>query len=140
MSLPVDADELRVYLNMDQIDQTRADLMIKQAVLLAESIVKPLPDAASAVVLAVAGRAYANPQGVAYETVGPISVQRPQAGLYMTRDERRTLQRLAGRGGAFTIDPTPAEADPTVTWPVTWGDELDPHRLWEDLDPGAGWY
>lgn len=140
MTLPVDADELRVYLNMDQIDQARADLMIKQAVLLAESIVKPLPDAASAVVLAVAGRAYANPQGVAYETVGPISVQRPQAGLYMTRDERRTLQRLAGRGGAFTVDPTPVDADPTVTWPSTWGDESDPRGVWEDLNPGEGWY
>lgn len=140
MSLPVDADELRVYLNMQEIDRPRADLMIKQAVLLAESIVKPLPDAASAVVLAVAGRAYANPQGVAYETVGPISVQRPQAGLYMTRDERRTLQRLAGRGGAFTIDPTPADADPSVTWPVVWGDEPDPHGVWEDLNSGEGWY
>lgn len=140
MSLPVDADELRVYLNMDEIDQTRADLMIDQAVLLAESIVKPLPDAASAVVLAVAGRAYANPQGIAYETVGPVSVQRPQAGLYMTRDERRTLQRLAGRGGAFTVDPTPVDADPSVTWPIVWGHEGDPRGIWEDLNPGEGWY
>jgi hypothetical protein len=58
----------------------------------------------------------------------------------MTRDERRTLQRLAGRGGAFTVDPTPADADPTVTWPITWGDELDPRGVWEELNPGEGWY
>lgn len=138
MAVAVDADELRVYLGLPDIDQDRAELMLAQATLLAESIVKPLPDAASAVVLAVAGRAYANPQGVAYETVGPISVQRPQAGLYMTRDERRTLQRLAGRGGAFTVDPTPADADPSASWPPGWDpDRDDPRGVWVDLE--AGW-
>lgn len=136
MPVTVDADKLRVYLGLDTIDETRAELMIGQAILLAESIVKPLPDAASAVVLAVAGRAYANPQGIAYETVGPVSVQRPQAGLYMTRDERRTLQRLAGRGGAFTIDPTPADADPDVTWPRDWDPDDDPRGVWIDLEQG----
>ena len=137
MAVAVDADELRVYLGLPDIDQDRAELMLAQATLLAESIVKPLPDAASAVVLAVAGRAYANPQGVAYETVGPISVQRPQAGLYMTRDERRTLQRLAGRGGAFTVDPTPADADPSASWPADWDqDRDDPRGVWVDLEVG----
>ncbi|WP_262403452.1 hypothetical protein [Actinomadura sp. CNU-125] len=137
MAVAVDADELRVYLGLPDIDQDRAELMLAQATLLAESIVTPLPDAASAVVLAVAGRAYANPQGVAYETVGPVSVQRPQAGLYMTRDERRTLQRLAGRGGAFTVDPTPADADPSASWPRDWDlDGDDPRGVWVDLDKG----
>lgn len=136
MPVNVDAEQLALYLGLDEIDEARATLMLDQAVLLAESIVKPLPDAASAVVLAIAGRAYANPQGVAYETVGPISVQRPQAGLYMTRDERRTLQRLAGRGGAFTIDPTPADADPDVTWPAEWDPDGDPRGGWVDLERG----
>ncbi|MFF5261362.1 hypothetical protein ACFY4C_20660 [Actinomadura viridis] len=138
MPVDVTAEDLALYLGLPEIDGARAELMIEQAILLAESIVTPLPEAASAVVLAVAGRAYANPQGVAYETVGPVSVQRPQAGLYMTRDERRTLQRLAGRGGAFTVDPTPADADPDVTWPQEWdSDRDDPRGGWVDLE--AGW-
>jgi hypothetical protein len=138
MPVDVDADDLRVYLGLDAIDEARAELMLEQAILLAESIVTPLPAAASAVVLAVAGRAYANPQGVSYETVGPIAVQRPQAGLYMTRDERRTLQRLAGRGGAFTVDPTPQDADPSASWPPDWDpDRDDPRGVWVDLE--AGW-
>ncbi|GAA3957866.1 hypothetical protein GCM10023085_45460 [Actinomadura viridis] len=138
MPVDVTAEDLALYLGLSEIDGARAELMIEQAILLAESIVTPLPEAASAVVLAVAGRAYANPQGVAYETVGPVSVQRPQAGLYMTRDERRTLQRLAGRGGAFTVDPTPADADPEVTWPQEWDpDRDDPRGGWVDLE--AGW-
>lgn len=135
--MTVTADDLRLYLGLDTIDEARAELMITQATALAESIVTPLPDAASAVVLAAAGRAYANPQGVTSETVGPYSVQRPQAGLFLTRDERRTLQRLAGRGGAFTVDPTPADADPDATWPTTW-DPDDPRGAWLDLEPGWG--
>lgn len=136
MALEVTAEDLALYLDLAEINGARADLLIAQAIALAESIVSPLPDSASAVILAIAGRAYANPQGVSYETIGPIAVQRPQAGLYMTRDERRTLQRLAGRGGAFTIDPTPADADPTVSRPIEWdGDEE--RGVWVDLE--AGW-
>lgn len=137
MALDLDATKLALYLGLEEINEARADLMLAQAISLAESIVKPLPDSASAVVLAVAGRAYANPQGVSAETAGPFSVQRPQAGLYLTRDERRTLQRLAGRGGAFTVDPTPSDVDPNVTWPVTY-DPDDPRGVWVDLD--AGWW
>ena len=136
MAVNVTSDDLRIYLGLDTIDDDRATLMITQAVALAESVVTPLPDAASAVVLAVAGRAYANPQGIAYETIGPISVQRPQAGLYMTKDERRTLKRLAGRGGAFTVDPTPVDVDPEATWPIDRDLDDDPRGVWVDLETG----
>lgn len=131
---PPTAEDLGLYLNLGEIEGARADLMIRQAVLLCESIVKPLPDAASVVVLSAAGRAYANPQGVSYETIGPISVQRPQAGLYLTKAEKSALKAMAGRGGAFTIDPTPEDATPVPTFPIDddgwWGME------WE---PGWGW-
>ncbi|MFC4512220.1 hypothetical protein [Streptomyces ehimensis] len=70
--------------------------------------------------LSVAARAYANPQGIVAETVGPYSVQRPQAGLYMTRDERRSLKLMAGRGGAFTINPTPPGAGAPPGRPASW--------------------
>ena len=137
MPVVLTAEDLALYLDLSEINEARADLMLAQAIALAESIVSPLPDAASAVILAVAGRAYANPQGISYETVGPIAVQRPQAGLYMTRDERRTLQRLAGRGGAFTVDPTPVDADPDATRPLGWDDD-DPRGVWVDVEDGWG--
>ncbi|MBQ1164025.1 hypothetical protein KBZ21_39150, partial [Streptomyces sp. A73] len=83
----------------------------------------------------VAGRAYVNPQQVSYETIGPMSVQRPQGsgGLYLTKADKAALKTLAGRGGAFTVDPTPARADPSPTYPIddTYGAGLE----WE---PGWG--
>lgn len=114
------AEDLGMYLGLGEIDGDRSDLLIRQAVALAQSVVKPLPDDASAVVLSVAGRAYVNPQQVSYETIGPMSVQRPSGsgGLYLTKADKAALKSLAGRGGAFTVDPTPATADPSPTWPI----------------------
>ncbi|MEU6725470.1 hypothetical protein ABZ917_17320 [Nonomuraea wenchangensis] len=131
----VNAVDLALYLDLADINECRANLLIEQATALAESVVKPLPDGASAVVLAMAGRAYANPQAVSSETVGPYTVSRPQAGLYMTKAETAALKRLGGRGGAFTIDPTPAEATPAPTWPWDmdgdgWADARQWHEMW----------
>ncbi|MEU7736986.1 hypothetical protein AB0B51_28485 [Streptomyces griseus] len=125
------AEQLGMYLGMGEIDGDRADLLIQQAVALAQSVVRPLPDDASAVVLSVAGRAYVNPQQVSYETIGPMSVQRPtgSGGLYLTKADKAALKSLAGRGGAFTVDPTPASADPSPTWPLdeaVFGDGFEP--------------
>jgi hypothetical protein len=131
---PPTAEDLALYLGLAEIQGDRADLLIAQAVALAESVVKPLPDQATAVVLSVAGRAYVNPQQVTYETIGPQSVQRPagSGGLYLTKADKAALKSLAGRGGAFTVDPTPANADPSPTWPV---DVLYPEGPYE---PGWG--
>ncbi|MFE9398665.1 hypothetical protein [Streptomyces flavidovirens] len=130
------AEQLALYLGLEEIQGDRADLLIAQAVALAESVVKPLPDQATAVVLSVAGRAYVNPQQVSYETIGPMSVQRPSGsgGLYLTKADKAALKSLAGRGGAFTIDPTPTTADPSPTWPMddTFGPGLE-------YEPGWGW-
>ncbi|MFG3173626.1 hypothetical protein ACGFZC_00980 [[Kitasatospora] papulosa] len=125
------AEDLGMYLGMAEIDGDRADLLIRQAVALATSVVKPLPDEATAVVLSVAGRAYVNPQQVSYETIGPMSVQRPSGsgGLYLTKADKAALKSLAGRGGAFTVDPTPATADPSPTWPLddlSWDGDFEP--------------
>lgn len=130
------AEALGLYLGLDEIHGQRADLLIQQAVALCESVVKPLPDQATAVVLSVAGRAYVNPQQVSYETIGPMSVQRPSGsgGLYLTKADKAALKSLAGRGGAFTVDPTPDTADPSPTWPMggTFGPGLE-------YEPGWGW-
>lgn len=133
--VPPTVEELALYLGLSEIDGARADLLIAQAVALAESVVKPLPDQATAVVLSVAGRAYVNPQQVTYETIGPQTVQRPagSGGLYLTKADKAALKSLAGRGGAFTVDPTPADADPSPTWPI------DGPYTGEPYEPGWGW-
>lgn len=128
------AEELGLYLGVEEISGARADLMIQQAMNLALAVVSPLPDGASVVVLSAAGRAYANPQGATYETIGPMSVQRPQAGLYLTKAEKAALKAMAGRGGAFTVDPTPAHVDPWVTWPID-----GPYGPGTEYEPGWGW-
>ena len=134
------AQDLGLYLGLDTIDGNRADLMINQAIALCETIVKPLPDQASAVVLSVASRAYTNPQNVSYETIGPMSVQRPQGsgGLYLTKSDKAALKAAAGRGGAFTINPTPATATPWPSWPPRLdSDEPGPPGM--EWEPGWGW-
>lgn len=130
------AEQLGLYLGLPEIDGARADLLIQTAIQLCQTVVSPLPEGAQAVVLSVAGRAYVNPQQVSYETIGPMSVQRPQGsgGLYLTKADKTALKSLAGRGGAFTVDPTPATADPSPTWPVD--DGYGPPLEWE---PGWGW-
>jgi hypothetical protein len=130
------AEELALFLDLPEINGDRADLLLTQAVALCETVVKPLPDRATAVVLSVAGRAYVNPQAVSYETIGPMSVQRPQGsgGLYLTKADKTALKSLAGRGGAFTVNPTPATADPSPSHPVD--DDYGPPLEWE---PGWGW-
>ena len=117
---PPTVEQLGLLLGLDEIDGDRADLLINSALALCQTIVKPLPEGAEAVVLSVAGRAYVNPQQVSYETIGPMSVQRPSGsgGLYLTKADKSALKSLAGRGGAFTVDPTPTTADPSPTWPL----------------------
>lgn len=134
--VPPTAEDLALYLGLGEIHGERADLLIAQAAALAESVVKPLPDQATAVVLSAAGRAYINPQQVTYETIGPQSVQRPSGsgGLYLTKADKAALKSLAGRGGAFTVDPTPADADPSPTWPVKDTASGQPY------EPGWGYY
>ncbi|WP_282083975.1 hypothetical protein [Streptomyces tendae] len=133
--VPPTAEQLGLYLGLGEIQADRADLLIITATALCQTIVKPLPEGAEAVVLSVAGRAYVNPQQVSYETIGPMSVQRPQGsgGLYLTKADKSALKSLAGRGGAFTIDPTPAEADPSPTWPI------DDAGFADEFEPGWGY-
>ncbi|MFF9309891.1 hypothetical protein ACF1BS_03180 [Streptomyces sp. NPDC014748] len=131
------AEQLALYLGLEEIDGSRAGLMIQTAIQLCQTIVKPLPEGAEAVVLSVAGRAYVNPQQVSYETIGPMSVQRPQGsgGLYLAKGDKAALKSLAGRGGAFTIDPTPADATPVPTYPYD-----DDGAEFTDWEPGWGYY
>jgi hypothetical protein len=132
--VPPTVEQLGLYLGLDEILGDRADLLLATATALCKTVVSPLPEGAEAVVLSVAGRAYVNPQQVSYETIGPMSVQRPtgSGGLYLTKADKSALKSLAGRGGAFTVDPTPASADPSASWPI------DDAVFVEDFEAGWG--
>jgi len=131
MSTPIAyPDELGVYLALADIDLERATLLIALVQGEAESIVSPLPAAAKGRILAAAGRAYTNITSAHQAGIGSaqISYGAPNAasgvgGLYLSKSDIAAIRRMAGRTGAFTIDPTPADAgdgmapwDQNVTW------------------------
>lgn len=102
--------DLGLYLGAD-VDTDRAQYLIDRATDLCQTIVNPLPSGADAVVLDVAGRAYVNPSNVTSQGVGPFQASYGTAagGLWLTRQNKVALRRLAGTGSAYSIDPTPAD-------------------------------
>lgn len=98
--------DLALYLGTE-VDEARATFLIAMAVSLVSEIIADPPDTARAVVLSAVARAYTNPTGVTTEMVGPYQATRPSAGVYLTKPERASLRRLAGRSGAFSVDLLP---------------------------------
>lgn len=98
--------DLETYLGMpsDTINVPRATQILLIAQNWCESVCAPLPSTAFGVVLSIASRGYSNPEGVTQETVGPYSVQRGPGTIYMTKQEKSMLLRLAGVGRAFSIE------------------------------------
>lgn len=108
MTLPLPSvSDLETFIGTTGLDADRALMMIQGAYNRCSGIVSPLPDTAAEIVLGVAARAFANPEGVTSETVGPYSVQRPSNGLYLTKADKADLRRLAGTVTAFSIDTLP---------------------------------
>lgn len=130
------ADDVALYLDIDNVNTGRAELFISQAMALAASYIDPVPPAGMAIVLGAVARAYTNAQGVTAETIGPYSVTRPTGGVYFTKAETANLKRLAGKGGAYTIDPTPADIGEWFDYgPLDvdeWGIPVDDPSLWVD--------
>lgn len=108
-------EELGTYLGTS-VDIDRAQFLLDLAESLCLSIVDPLPDSAMAVVLDVAARAYSNPTAVPQQAAGPFTVGGAAGGVWLTRQNKATLRRLAGSGGAFTIDTMPATAGSGLPW------------------------
>lgn len=110
--MTVTPTDFGTYLGNPGIDTDRAQLLIDLATQLCQSIINPLPVGADAVVLDVATRAYSNPQNVTAQAAAPFSVSYGPVGggLWLTRQNKATLRRLSGQGGAFTIDTMPATA------------------------------
>lgn len=115
--------DLGTYLGAT-IDTARATYLIDQATKLCQTIVSPLPATADPVVLDVAARAYNNPGNVSSQNVGPYSTSygATSGGLWLTRQNKSTLRRLAGGSSAFSIDPVdPAAVAAAVALLPPWG-------------------
>lgn len=123
--------DLGTYLG-GNVDMDRAMALIGYATSLCTSVVNPLPDGSEAVILDVAARAYSNPANVMQQGNGPFSASygSVSGGLWLTRQNKTTLRRLAGSGGAFMIDTMPTGA----------GTMLPPwdHDGWSDSDWSDG--
>lgn len=111
LSTPAD---LGVYLGLDTIDDARAGLLLQLAHDRMEQFVFPVPDAAKSIELSVAGRAYNNVTSAHQVGIGSAQVSYGSqgsstgiGGLYLSKQERADLRRMAGRNGAFSIDLIP---------------------------------
>lgn len=130
--------DLATYLGAE-VDEARAQFLIDRATDLCLSIVTPLPAGSDAVVLDVAARAFTNPTNASSQNVGPFQTSYGGAagGLWLTKQNKATLRRLAGGSSAFSIDPTPANVlDGTVTQGLPFWD-WDP-AAYKAANPDAG--
>lgn len=131
MSTPIATPaDLGTYLENPAIDTARATLILQLAQNLCETIWTPLGVTAMGILLGVAARAFNNVTSAHAMGIGSANISYGSpgtsvgvGGLYLSRSDQRTLRLLAGRGGAFSIDPTPADAgqglpswDQNVTW------------------------
>lgn len=125
MSDPIaSVDELSTYLGLgtgaaEDIDTDRATLILQLAHDKCEAVVSPVPDAAKGVELDVSARAYTNPSAETSQAPGPYGIIRNTliGGLWLTKANIADLRRFAGASSAFTIDPTPADAEAGDYWP-----------------------
>ena len=107
--------DLSTYLGVE-VDPIRADLILRLAQELCETVVSPAPASALGVILEVAGRAYSNVNSATQLGMGSAYASFGQAGsggvggLYLSRANKATLRRMSGSGGAFSVDPTPVDA------------------------------
>jgi hypothetical protein len=113
--LVVTPDDLALFLGA-QVEDNRALMMLDLAKSACSTILDPLTAPAKFVVLSAAARAYSTPVPVGAQTVGPYAASGMQGGITLDRREERQLRRLAGGGGAFSIDPLATDAGTDVPW------------------------
>lgn len=126
MGTPVaQPSDLATYLNIADIDTNRATLILELAQDECETIVSPLPATARGVVLDVAARAFVNPRQLQDASLGTAHIQYGAAngsvigGIYLSRANKISLRRLAGRGSAFSADILPTGTNDVQTITVT---------------------
>lgn len=118
----VSTDDLATLLDIDpaSFNTARGQLLLDLATSLATAVVSPLPDGAEAVIYTMAARGYTNPTGVSEQTVGPESVAYSAAsagfGVYLTDEDKATLELLGGSGGGFTINMQGPDVGKHLPW------------------------
>ena len=128
MSTPIAVPaDLAMYLEIDPttIDIARATQSLLLAQDLCETIWSPIGATALGTVLAVAARQFNNPTSANNVALGtghigysaPGTNQAP-GGLYLSRSDKVTLRRLAGRGGAFSPSILPVGASAVLSLTV----------------------
>jgi len=127
MSTPIAVPaDLGTYLELapGTIDTVRATQSLLLAQNLCETIWSPLDARALGTVLAVAARQFNNPTsannvalGTGHIGYGTPGTTQGVGGLYLSRSDKTTLRRLAGRGGAFSTSIMPTGAN--AVWSVT---------------------
>jgi hypothetical protein len=92
-------------------DDPRGLLVLQLAHDLCETVVSPVPALGKGVELAVASRAYNNVTSAHQMSLGSAAVSfgaqnssMGVGGLYLSKSEKATLRRLAGRSGAFSVN------------------------------------
>jgi hypothetical protein len=114
----IDPSDLGTYLNDTTINEARAEMLIGQAQALCESIVSPLPDVASVVVMRVAGRAYVSTTSTRNAQLAAAGspfgeVSGGAGGVRLTGEDIADLRRLVpggNGGGAFSINTLPPDS------------------------------
>ncbi len=127
MSAPIAvAADLATYLGIATIDTARATQSLQLAQDLCETIWSPIGSTALGTVLAVAARQYNNPSsannvgiGTAHIGYGAPGGTQGVGGLYLSRSDKATLRRLAGRGGGFSTSTLPVGASAVQSVTVT---------------------
>lgn len=104
-ALTVTYSDLATYLDQtfDADGRTRATFVLDLVMGEAAGIVDPVPSGAKGVVLAAAARIFSNPTAVSQELIGPYQTSRASSNM-LTKSERTSLRRHAGRSGAFSFD------------------------------------
>jgi hypothetical protein len=81
-----------------------------------------VPAVVASVTLAVAYRAFRNPEGFSQTSLGDAAVSYDRgeghAAVYLTRDERRAVRRAAGTGAIGTVELVSPWSMPTSNYPV----------------------
>lgn len=125
---------LGIALDPGSPDGSRAQALLDDASALIRAeceIPDPTPDVIVAICLAVAYRAYKNPDATSQASVGDVSVSYSGTGsgtaVYLTRIERTAIRKASGVSSAGSIEmSTDTLSDRDLLWAPTPGGELLP--------------
>lgn len=126
----VDGLEARLGTSLTGDDLRRAEAMLDDASALiraeagvtwldAGGRLADVPELIASICMAVAYRAYKNPEGVAQSSVGDVSLsygRTPPGAVWLTPDERRQVRRLGGGAPSIKTAQLVAPDDETTTY------------------------